>query len=89
MRSMSGWITLYSAPGLENLVFNTADVRVWMHNSVNNHQTLLGQRFLDLAGRPVINQHIRFLLDKRMSLQLGFLHLVIEIITEASSQKAE
>lgn len=82
MGSLSGWITL----GLENLVFNTADVKVWMHNS-GNHQTILERRFLDLAGSPVINQRMRLLLDECMTRQLGFLHLVIDIITDFGSAR--
>lgn len=86
MASLSGWITLYSFAGLENLGFNTATIRVWMHNSVNDDLTLMGERFVDLGGSPIINQHMRFLLDERMTLQqLGFLHFVIEIIPEASA----
>lgn len=74
-------MTFHSVPGLESLGFSTAHVRAWLYNSINNDQNLHGQRFLGL-GNSVINENIHFLLERR-TLELGCLHLLIEIIAEA------
>lgn len=82
MVSLTGWITLYSTEGMESFGFRTVNIRPWLHNSINNQRILLGERFLYL-GAPVINHHVRFLLQER-DLRQGCVRLILEIVAEDS-----